>query len=284
MSFSRPALLSYFVVVACLLIHPADTVTGEDKGSVPPVVPLRQAHAHNDYEHKRPLQDALEHGFCSIEADVFLSNGKLLVAHTPFQLDPEKTLEALYLDPLRKRAKLNGGRVYPKGPTIFLLIDVKTDAKETYAALAKVLPRYDDILSVTRKNRFEARAVTVVISGNRDRDAIAAQEVRYAGIDGRFADLGSDVPAHLMPWVSERWSAIFHWQGEGLMPDEERVKLREFVAKAHKHGRLVRFWGTPEKPTVWTELFAADVDLINTDQLADLRQFLLPRLPKNPRP
>ena len=59
------------------------------------------------------------------------------------------------------------------------------------------------------------------------------------------------------------------------MPEEERTKLREFVAKAHKHGRLVRFWSTPEKEAVWKELRAARVDLINTDKLEDLKKFLL---------
>ena len=48
--------------------------------------PLGQAHAHNDYYHKRPLVDALSHGFCSVEADVFLKNGKLLVGHFQFEL------------------------------------------------------------------------------------------------------------------------------------------------------------------------------------------------------
>ena len=42
---------------------------------------LTNAHAHNDYEHTHPLADALEQGFCSIEADIHLVNGKLLVAH-----------------------------------------------------------------------------------------------------------------------------------------------------------------------------------------------------------
>ena len=59
------------------------------------------------------------------------------------------------------------------------------------------------------------------------------------------------------------------------MPEGERTKLKEFVAKAHKHGRLVRFWATPEKPEFWKELRAAEVDLINTDKLAELKQFLL---------
>jgi hypothetical protein len=45
------------------------------------VIPLVNAHAHNDYEHDRPLFDALDHGFCSVEADIHLVDGQLLVAH-----------------------------------------------------------------------------------------------------------------------------------------------------------------------------------------------------------
>ena len=59
------------------------------------------------------------------------------------------------------------------------------------------------------------------------------------------------------------------------MPDEQRKKLRDFVAKAHKQGRLVRFWATPEKAALWRELRAAKVDLINTDKLDELKAFLL---------
>ena len=40
--------------------------------------PLPPAHAHNDYEHRRPLQDALDRGFNSVEADVWLVDGELL--------------------------------------------------------------------------------------------------------------------------------------------------------------------------------------------------------------
>jgi hypothetical protein len=239
-----------------------------------PVVPLRHAHAHNDYAHKRPLFEALEHGFCSVEADVFLRDGRLLVGHTGFDLRPERTLESLYLDPLRQRVRANHGKVYPDGPTVYLLVDVKTEANATYAALDRVLVRYAEMLSVTRKGKYEEKAITVVVSGNRARDAIAAQEVRYAGIDGRPGDLDATLPADLMPWISASWSSVFSWKGDGPMPAEERQKLREFVRKAHAHGRLVRFWATPERPEFWKELRAAGVDLINTDRLDDLRRFL----------
>ena len=68
---------------------------------------------------------------------------------------------------------------------------------------------------------------------------------------------------------------MFRWRGEGPIPEEERTKLREFTTKAHKHGRLVRFWETPEKVDVWKELRVDGVDLLNTDKLSDLRDFLL---------
>ena len=81
-----------------LVVLAVATATAED------VQPLQQAHAHNDYEHARPLLDALDHGFCGVEADIYLVDGKLLVAHDRKDLRPERTLQALYLDPLRERA------------------------------------------------------------------------------------------------------------------------------------------------------------------------------------
>src|SRR5579883_636054 len=129
--------LGRFAVPAVLLAGLIAAPAGRGDKPAPAVVPLTHAHAHNDYEHKRPLFEALENGFCSVEADVFLVDGKLLVGHTRSSLRPERTLESLYLDPLRERAKANGGKIYPGGPTVFLLVDVKTSGKETCAALLK---------------------------------------------------------------------------------------------------------------------------------------------------
>jgi len=171
--------------------------------------------------------------------------------------------------------RANGGRVYKNGPPIWLLVDVKSEAKSTYAALDKVLVRYADILSVVRDGKLQEKAVTVVVSGNRDKPLVAAQTSRYAGIDGRVTDLDSSEPAHLMPWISDSWPSLFRWRGDGPMPEDERAKLKAIVRKAHEHGRLVRFWATPEKLEIWQELHAAKVDLINTDKLPMLRDFLI---------
>ena len=104
------------------------------------VVPVTRGHAHNDYMHARPLRDALDNGFCSIEADIFLVDGNLLVAHEREHGRPDRTLESLYLDPLRKRVRANGGRVYRDGPaTITLMIDLKMPAAQIYPTLRRVL-------------------------------------------------------------------------------------------------------------------------------------------------
>ncbi len=245
-----------------------------------PVEPLPTAHSHNDYEQKRPLHDALDQGFCSVEADIWLDPQGLLVAHNRKDLKPERTLEKLYLAPLRERVKANGGKVYRNGPQFYLLIDVKTDAKTTYAALDAVLRQYADILSATHDGKFEAKAVTLVLSGNRDADTIAKQAHRFVGMDGRPEDLDSDAPADRIPWISASWSSLFKWKGDGPMPEAERKKLHDLVEQAHKRGRMVRFWATPEKEALWTELKAAKVDLLNTDKLADLRVFLSKESPR----
>jgi hypothetical protein len=246
------------------------------------IAPLARAHAHNDFEHTRPLHDALDHGFTSVEADVFLRDGKLLVGHTVFQLKPERTLESLYLRPLRQRVKDNGGSMYRDGPRFYLLIDIKSEARTTYAAVHTVLAEYADIVSAVRSGKRDEKAVTAVVSGNRPIEEMRGQEVRYAGYDGRLADLDSNHSATLMPWISDRFGAHFTWRGDGPMPEGERVKLKDFAARAHAKGRQLRFWGTPENSAVWRELRAAGVDRIGADRLADLRDFLLASKPNGP--
>jgi len=237
--------------------------------------PLPQAHAHNDYEHARPLFDALDHGFCSVEADIWLTPDGLLIGHDKKDLKPGRTLESLYLEPLRERVKANGGRVYKDGPQFQLLIDVKTEAEATYAALDKVLAKYTDILTCFRDGKVESKAVTAILSGNRAFDVIAKQSVRFVGIDGRPENLDEKIPAALYPWISGNWQLSFKWNGEGSIPAVEKQKLDKMVMQAHEQGRKIRFWNTAEKPVMWKELLAAGVDYINTDKLDELQQFLL---------
>jgi alkaline phosphatase len=62
--------------------------------------------------------------------------------------------------------------------------------------------------------------------------------------------------------------------GRDAFPETERDHLNELVKQAHDHGRILRFWGHPDRPEVWAELQKAGVDLINTDRLNNLAAFL----------
>ncbi|TDU83236.1 glycerophosphoryl diester phosphodiesterase [Kribbella voronezhensis] len=245
----------------------------------PAVQALPTAHAHNDYEHRRPLLDALDRGFNSVEADVWLVDGELRVAHELTDAVPGRNLENLYLEPLAQRVRANGGQVYRHGRDFQLLIDIKSDGPTTYAAVDKALQKYRGISTIYANGRVHRGAVTSVISGNRPLDILQAQKIRYAGYDGRLSDLNSGLPASVMPLVSDNWSKNFTWRGIGEFPAAERAKLQDIVTTAHHAGYKVRFWETPDvrgaaRDAVWTELTAAGVDNLNTDDLHGLEDFL----------
>lgn len=272
--------LSLVTAVALPAAAPAATLAGSPLHPTRSTVqPLERAHAHNDYEHDRPLFDALDHGFTSVEADVWLVDGQLYIGHDGPDLS--RTLASTYLDPLQQRFRDNGGAIYPgwRG-SLRLLIDVKNDGAAAWPVIERALARYPELFTVVRGGRVHERAVTAVISGNRDLPAMEAAAVRRSFYDGRLSDLGSGLPASVMPLVSDNWTKHFTWLGVGPMPASERTKLRQIVQQAHAAGYQVRFWATPDiagpaRDAVWSELVAADVDALNTDDLAGLQSFLL---------
>ena len=110
-------------------------VTGASAQAAPgasvviPNEPMLSGHSHNDYLRQQPLWDALSLGFISIEVDIHLVGGALLVGHGAEDLDASKTLRSLYLDPLRDHVREHDGWVYPSQQSLDLVIDIKTDAR-----------------------------------------------------------------------------------------------------------------------------------------------------------
>lgn len=242
---------------------------------------LPSAHAHNDYKHPNPLTDALSHGFQSVEADLFLIEGKLLVAHDLDEAKPANTLQALYLDPLQARAKKHGGKVYADGKEPFyLLIDLKSEGETTYRALHQVLTQYQEILTEFQDTAINQKSVTIIISGNRPAELLKSLKPRLAGRDGRLDDLATADP-HFTPWISDNWQNHFQWEGKGEVPQADRDKLKSLITQAHARKLQVRFWAIPDQPEAWKLLREHEVDFINTDQLEKLSAFLRQPEPKH---
>lgn len=277
----RRVVTTALATAAAATFVPLPTATANEAPPARRPRPLPRAHAHNDYLHTRPLHDALDQGFTSVEADIFLVDGELLVAHEATDLDPARTLSALYLDPLLARVRAHHGTVFPGDRTpVQLLIDIKTDGAAAYAELDRQLRRHQQMLTSCRHGRVRPGAVTAVISGDRAaRAPMEAQRTRYAFYDGRLDDLGTAATAAFVPLISSSWTGTFSWLGAGPVPPAERDALRAITAAAHRAGQRVRFWATPDTPgperdAVWAELLAAGVDHLNTDDLAGLARFL----------
>lgn len=241
--------------------------------------PLLNAHAHNDYEHDRPLFEALENGFISVEVDVHLINGELYVSHDePTDLSKTRTLGDLYLKPLMDHIKRNEGRVHKSYDDYFyLMVDVKTQAESSYPVLRSLLEKYKSMLSVVSgKEDQKGKPVKVFISGfhGRPYKQILSDKVKYAGIDGRPDELNEEVPSAYMPVISDNYNNHFSWKGTGEVDGKELYKVTKLISEAHRQGKKVRFWAAPDYPEVWDFLLSIGVDLINTDRLADFREFM----------
>jgi len=268
-------LRTVFWLVFSLIIRP---LSGQE--SLEQVMAPYPAHAHNDYNHERPLSDAMDHHFRSVEADVFSRGDSLYVAHSRREIAPGRTLRTLYMDPLRSYLAAGGGTLYDSAGPLILLIDIKDKGLSTYRLLDRILRDYRDMLCSATPDGIIPGRVMAIVSGNRPIEYMSKQDLRFAFVDGRLQDLFVPYPASLMPLVSDNWTKYFSWDGEGEPPLQECVQLSSYVIQAHENGQMIRFWATEDRPgnkrdAVWTLLLEAGVDLINTDDLEGLQSFII---------
>src|SRR5690606_12813190 len=152
---------------------------------------------------------------------------------------------------LKQRIDENGGKVYPWLDRFVLLVDFKSDGEATCQVLKPLLEQYADMLTAVNDGVVTPGPVLVVLSGGYPFETIAAETSRLVAIDGRPGHLGKGYPVHLIPLISDNWHNHFRWIGGSPMPDAMRDRLHDLVKRAHDEGRMVRFWATPDSPTIW---------------------------------
>ena len=234
---------------------------------------VKPAHSHNDYLNKKPLFNALENQFKSIEVDVFLLNSKLYVGHNWLQLRKNKTIQSLYLDPLWVEYKNNNGKIYKNGESLYLLVDIKTSAEKTYKTLKTILHKYKPMLTGVISDSLINRPVTIVLSGNRPIIEKNGSHDRFVFIDGRHSDISKNKPNNIMPIISLSWLDHFTWGGVGEMKNEETLVLKKIINDVHSENKLIRFWASPDNSNSWNKLRSEGVDLINTDKITQYSNY-----------
>ena len=131
------------------------------------------------------------------------------------------------------------------------------------------------MLSYVINDSFVQGAVTIILSGKRPVIEYLKKSIkRYVFIDGRTSDLGKSIPKNVMPIISINWKKEFNWRGYREFPNKEKEYLLELIKKVHSEGKMIRFWGSPDHIKSWELLYHNDVDLINTDKVVELYNYI----------
>lgn len=219
-------------------------------------------HAHNDYENKQPFWEAFSAGCSSIEADIFLEKGQILVAHDAEDLRPEANLKEMYLLPLRQ---LLTGSIYQLDGKLQVLIDVKSEAYITLEALVELMKEFPELQ--------KDRRLQIVISGNRPKAEDYHKYPAYIYFDHQ--ELGITPPnLEKVALVSLNFKKHSTYNGKGRITDADRTSLQKAIDFAHNIGKPIRFWGSPDAPSAWFSFHQLGIDFINTDQPFEACRYL----------
>lgn len=223
-------------------------------------------HSHNDYQSKLPFYSAYSNEVGVIEADVFLVENELFVAHTSKEIAPHNTLKSLYLEPLSSKLKNLGGKAYPSNAPLILMIDIKSDADLTLKTIVQQLKIFPDIIS--NKN------IKIVISGNRPLPTLWSTYPEFIHFDGRLNENYTENQVERIEMISADLKAITVWNGKGVLTQPDAEKIQQIIKKVHNQNKKIRFWGTQDNVNTYMTLMNLNVDFIGTDKVAELTQFI----------
>ena len=222
-------------------------------------------HAHNDYEKPEPLYNALRNKVFSIEADVFLINEKLFVAHAMNEIDSQRTLESLYINPIIKLFNENNGKISKEDDYVFsLVIDIKNRGTETLKKLSyemQSLAKYFD-------RNTNPKAVQIIISGDRGPIGSWRHYPSFIYFDGRPYENYDSAALAKVAMVSDSYAKY----ATDFPPATDRIK--SIANKVHLWNKPIRLWAAPDYEQAWKLLRDAGVDIINTDKVFECAKYL----------
>lgn len=228
---------------------------------------VANTHSHNDYEQAAPFWAAWQQRFGSIEADIWLVGGKVLIGHDTNEIKSGRTLEEYYVKPLQACIERNHG--YPYSDTtrhLQILIDVKADSVATLAAMIALLDKYPAL--------EHCPSLKWVISGNRPAPALYTSYPPFIAFDGILH--GQYTPSELtrIAMMSDDLRHYTRWDTRTGIPATGLDSLRQAIGRSHALHLPVRLWDAPDFPAAWRQLMQLQVDYLNTDHIADLAAYL----------
>ncbi len=222
-------------------------------------------HSHNDYHQIVPFYQAYAQMLDSYEADVFYDKNteKILVAHEASEIKAENTLEELYIQPIVKQFRNNGGHAWKNTDKAFyLMIDIKANPEMVIPAVISLVDRYPDVF----QPKVNQGAVRLVFTGKIPDSKDFGNYPNYVLFDGNInKDYEAEQLEHIA-FFSDSFRRYSVWNGKGSIIPAEKQKLINAIDKAHNVHKMIRFWGSPDNLNTWQTFRNLGVDIINTDK------------------
>ncbi|MEO7989399.1 MAG: alkaline phosphatase [Chryseolinea sp.] len=223
--------------------------------------------AHNDYVHPIPFFTAYYQQVGFIEADVFLQQNELMVAHTKEEIEEGKTLEELYFKPLEQKIIKHEGFVYANHTkSLTLMIDLKTEGVATLNELVKQLKKYSKLLSCS--------TFQIAVSGNVPDRSQWNSYPDFIHFDGRPGIVYTNDQLSRISMISTSFKDHAQWNGKGVLIQSEHEKLKALIDEVHAKGKKIRFWGAPDVVNAWLTWMKLKVDILGTDDVLGLSDFI----------
>jgi alkaline phosphatase len=220
-------------------------------------------HSHNDYNRTAPFWEAYSQHCRSIEADVHWHEGQLLVGHDVEDLKPENTFLRMYVDPIVRTFRANGGKMWAGSPDrLMLMVELKSATEPELTEVIKVLEQFPDVFC-------SPDGVQIAITGNTPAKEHFCDYPAWVGYDGDIRDEYTPEQLERVALVSNSFRMFAKkWNGKGRMIDPELDAVNAAIAKVHSWGKPIRFWEAPEGTTAYFTFWKLGVDIINTDKPA----------------
>lgn len=221
-------------------------------------------HAHNDYQQPQPLTHAIHNKVFSLEADVFLVKGKLLVAHDREELATAPKLKSLYLKPVIKLFKKHQGRI--GADTVYapvLMLDIKQNGTSAIAAIVKSVKAHRKVFD----RSVNHLAVQIVISGDRGAISQWTSYPSYIFFDGRPPENYDAATLQRVGFISDSY------KNYASPADSAVYKLQQVSGQVHQQNKLLRIWGMHDDAASWQQQQQLGIDIINTDRVAECAAF-----------
>jgi alkaline phosphatase len=225
---------------------------------------VANAHAHNDYHNDIPFYRAYEKGFGSIEADVFAVDGQLMVAHDKKDITPDRSLKILYINPLVEKFK------HDKTRELRLLIEIKGDYKEILPLVIKELDPLKEYFSYAG----HPGRLSIVMTGAVPPGSQMVIYPQWLSFDVDHLDGFTPSEWKRIGMVSIPFSKYVRWNGKGVLTHADISKVKGAIDSVHNAGKIIRFYETPDTKSSWLALIRLGVDVIGTDHVEELGDFL----------